>query len=355
MEPQKFQQAVALIKQTENKFVSLVQENTSGVHFKSEMLFASQMMMNNDYLLSTASRNPLSLRSAFHQVAVCGLTLNPSRGLSYLVPRDNQIVLEISYRGMIRMAVDDAAIKDCIVELVYSKDSFTYHGKRTSPEHSFDPFAPKADRGEFRGVYVEALLPDGRLHIEVVTAENIYTAREASDLWKRKKKGPWLDHFGSMAKKAAIKVARKYWPQGSRRLDDAIQYLNDNGEGFKNDEVSAEVVERFMGQAEVVDQPLEGTLEQAMPAEQHQQAEPEAEVVETQASPAETTSPQQAPSEVELPPKVVKKVAEIVRRAQEQGCWQAALEHIQSWPAEAMAYAKAQLNAAQYAVAASGE
>ncbi|MCK5532729.1 MAG: recombinase RecT [Halopseudomonas aestusnigri] len=355
MEPQKFQQAVALIKQTEDKFVSLVEENTSGVHFKSEMLFASQVMMNNDYLLSTASRNPLSLRSAFHQVAVCGLTLNPSRGLSYLVPRDNQVVLEISYRGMIRMAVDDGAIKDCIVELVYSKDNFTYHGKRTSPEHSFDPFAPKAERGEFRGVYVEALLPDGRLHIEVVTAEDIYTARDASDLWKRKKKGPWLDHFGSMAKKAAIKVARKYWPQGSRRLDDAIQYLNDNGEGFKNDEVPVEVVERYMGEAEVVDQPLEGTLEQAMPAEQHQQEKPEAEVVETQASPAETTSPQQAPSESELPPKVIKKVAEIVRRAQDQGCWQAALDHIQSWPAEAMAYAKAQLTAAQYAVAASGE
>lgn len=156
-------------------------------------------MMNNDYLCTVAINNPLSLRNAFGQVAACGLTLNPARGLCYLVPRDGQVVLDVSYKGMIKTAVNDGAIRDCIVELVYSNDQFKYKGKRHSPVHEFDPFDTE-ERGEFRGVYVEVTLPDGRVHVEAVTAKEIYKARDASDLWKRKKKGPWVDFETSMFK-----------------------------------------------------------------------------------------------------------------------------------------------------------
>ncbi len=375
-QPQIFQEAVGILAKQESKFLSLVEDVKGSNIFKAEMLYASTAMMNNDYLAGVAVRNPMSLRSAFQQVAACSLTLNPSRGLAYLVPRDNQVVLDISYRGMIRMAVEDGAIKDCIVELVYSKDEFSYKGKRKSPEHVFNPFSNKDLRGEFVGVYVEAMLPDGRLHVEAVSSEDIYAARAASELWKRKQKGPWLDHFGAMAKKAAIKIARKYWPQGSRRLDDAIAYLNEHGEGFASNDVPAAAVERYMGQADVVkgetvDVEAESlpNQEEANPAEEPadevvleaaDQAQPEqnsaAEAPATKSKkPADPVSRSTDADAGNLPPKVLKKVDALIVRAKDQGCWEAALDYIQSWPVEAMQYAKSQIQAAQYVAVANGE
>lgn len=94
-----FQNAVAIIAKQEEKFIKLVESSKTDVMFKNELLFASQAMMNNDYLCKCATTNPLSLRNAFSQVAAYGLTLNQSRQLAYLVPRDGQVVLDVSWPG----------------------------------------------------------------------------------------------------------------------------------------------------------------------------------------------------------------------------------------------------------------
>ena len=91
---QDFQQAVGILSQSEQKFTKLVEDAKTSITFKAEMLYASTAMMNNEYLAGVAVKNPMSLRSAFQQVAACGLTLNPARGLAYLVPRDGQVLLE---------------------------------------------------------------------------------------------------------------------------------------------------------------------------------------------------------------------------------------------------------------------
>ncbi len=356
---QQFQQAVAIIAKQEEKFAELVKAASTDVIFKQEMLYASQAMMNNDYLCSVALRNPLSLRNAFSQVAACGLTLNPARGLCYLVPRDNQVVLDVSYKGMIKTAVNDGAIRDCIVELVYTNDKFVYKGKRHSPVHEFDPFDSKEQRGEFRGVYVEVTLPDGRVHVEAVTSDEINKARDASELWKRKKKGPWVDFEDAMRKKTGIKIAKKYWPQVGEKLDTVIQYLNTTaGEGFASHDVPAEVVERYMGAAEVVGEaePLP-TSNEVVHEANAEVAEP---VVETPEEAVEATvEPETVPaakvSEADLPPKVVAKSKEVVKRARQSGGWQAAVEYLSAWPVQHREYAMGLLRAAQYEACADGE
>lgn len=379
-----FQNAVAIMVKLEDKFIELVKTSNTDVAFKNELLYASQAMMNNDYLCRTALSNSLSLRNAFSQVAACGLTLNPARGFAYLVPRDGQVILDVSYRGMIKAAVNDAAIKDCIVELVYANDEFVYRGKRQSPSHTFNPFDKKADRGEFVGAFVEALLPDGRVHVEAVTAEEIYAAREASELWRKKKKGPWVDFFAAMAKKSAIKIARKYWPQSGPKLDELIQYLNTNGgEGFASQDVPLAVVERVIGASDEVEpvepvEPLptsnqEEAASEPSPAAQPAEVDPEPERADPPAAepaadsaPAADPEPQAVEGEVmpakepepkpaELPEKVVKKVAELVRRARDQGCWAAAKEYVSTWPEEARQYALQQLKAGEYLAASEGE
>lgn len=359
-----FQNAVAIIAKQEEKFMELVRVASTDVVFKHEMLYASQAMMNNDYLCRTAISNPLSLRNAFSQVAACGLTLNPARGLCYLVPREGQVILDVSYKGMIKTAVNDGAIRDCIVELVYSGDKFVYKGKRHSPEHGFDPFDTKDRRGEFRGVYVEVTLPDGRVHVEAVTAVDLYKARDASELWKRKKKGPWVDFEDSMFKKSGIKIARKYWPQNGSKLDGVIQYLNNEaGEGFSSNDVPVEIVERYMGAADVagaeplptsnqVDQQSEPTVtpeQAAMP-----------EIADT--APADCViegevvgDGSQVPPPADLPAKVIKKIEEVVRRARNANSWEPAFEYVSTWPVDARDYAVTQLKGAQYVAQSQGE
>lgn len=359
-----FQNAVAIIAKQEEKFIKLVESSKTDVMFKNELLFASQAMMNNDYLCRCATTNPLSLRNAFSQVAAYGLTLNQSRQLAYLVPRDGQVVLDVSWRGMVKVAVNDGAIRDCIVELVYSKDKFEYRGKRQSPTHTFNPFDKKADRGEFVGCYVEALLPDGRVHVEAVTADEINAARDASELWKRKKKGPWLDFEDSMRKKSAIKIARKYWPQTGSKLDGVIQYLNTNaGEGFSSNDVPVEVIERYMGTADVVGA-------EPLPTSNHVNQQPEPSVNPEQVAKPEAADPASADDAIEgellragnqvpppsnLPAKVIKKIAEVVRRARDANSWEPAFEYVSTWPVDARDYAVTQLKAGQYLAQSQGE
>lgn len=365
-----FHNCVAVLQKQQEKFALLAQDTNSSIIFREELLYASHAMMNNDYLLRCANANQMSLRTAFSQLAACGLTLNPTRQLCYLVPRDGQIILDVSWRGMIRLAALDGVVQDCLVELVYSEDVFKYRGKRTTPIHEFDPFLNKDKRGEFVGAYVEALLSDGRILVEAVSAEEIYAARAVSDLWKRKKSGPWKDFFSAMAKKSAIKIARKYWPQTDKsRLDNAIGYLNTTaGEGFTSNEVPLEAVEKFMGAAEVVESDLPVVEQGIVPAQQEQVVEIREEVVvheqqvRAQAPAAESESPQpepsapSEPSEAEggLRQKNLKKIDRVVQRATEQGAWAAARDYFGDWPAELREIALQKLNAARYQTEAQG-
>ena len=45
-----------------------------------EQIFATQLLMNNSYLLDVAKKNLSSLRLAMYNVAAVGLTLNPNQG-----------------------------------------------------------------------------------------------------------------------------------------------------------------------------------------------------------------------------------------------------------------------------------
>lgn len=376
-----FKEAVKLLGSIEEKFTAMVASAKTDVNFKAEMLYASQAMMKNDYLATTAMRNPLGLRNAFQQLAASGLTLNPSKQLAYLVPRDGFVILDVSWRGMVKTAVLDGAIRDCIVELVYSKDKFEYRGKRQSPIHSFNPFDKKEDRGEFLGCYVEVSLPDGRVHVEVVTNEQILIAREASASWKKNKSGTWKDHEDAMRKKAAIKAASKYWPHVGQKLDEVIHYLNtEAGEGYQTDALPVEVLDSYInGKEGAAVEPLptdnsviEGEVV-AAPAQQPVEQPTATPEPAPQAEPAaEESAPQdeapQPPAEVaeqpcvmvepspEVPEKAVNQVAKIIARAQAQGAWKTAREYIDAWPhPQAREYGLKALQAAEYLSVSQGE
>lgn len=196
-------------------------KEAADLDWQAESLFALQACSKNEYAMKTALNNPLSLKMAMANVAAIGLTLNPARGLAYLVPRDNKIVLDISYRGLIQLAVQAGTIKWAKAEIVHQNDTFEYLGVDEKPKHQFDPFG---DRGPLVGVYCVAKLADGTYLTEVMTLEQIEQVRKTS----KAKKGPWVIWYEEMAKKAVIKRASKTWPQVSPQFVQAVQVLNEH-------------------------------------------------------------------------------------------------------------------------------
>lgn len=181
-----------------------------------------------------AAHNNLSaLREAFLNVSGIGITLNPARKLSYLLVRDKRIVYDLSYLGLIDVAVTVGAIRWAQAELVYAADTFKRVGIDRAPVHECNPFAE--DRGPVVGCYVVAKLLDGDFLTETMTTGKINAIRDRVP-GATSKYSPWVNHWEPMAKKTTIKTASKFWKVAGanmERLDRAIHYLNtDGGEGI---------------------------------------------------------------------------------------------------------------------------
>ena len=221
----------AAIKKSEERF----RQVSTGLRYDTESVFAMQQLMKNDFSLSTANKNPRSVQLAMHNCASTGLTLNPANGYAYLVPRDGQIVLDISYKGLIKIATDTGSIQWARAELVYEGDEFTYFGPAGAPSHKCDPF--KKERGEIVGAYCIAKTMQGDTLCEVMRLEELEKIRSKSSAYVKGqpgRKGPWEEWFNQMAKKAIIKRASKTWPytEQSGRIEQAIAIANESEGGY---------------------------------------------------------------------------------------------------------------------------
>lgn len=201
--------------------------------FAKELEFAMQIMANS-YVAGCAAANPQALKDAITNVAAIGITLNPARKLAYLVPRKARICLDISYRGLMDLAIQSGSIRWAQAHIVYSQDSFSLNGYDREPTHVFDPFAEAEVRGHMVGAYVVAKTRDGDYLTHTMPIGDIFAIRDRSEAWKAfkkdsAKKGPWNTDATEMIKKTVVKQASKYWPQ-TERLDQAMHYLNTDGD-----------------------------------------------------------------------------------------------------------------------------
>jgi len=200
------------------------------LNFEREAGFAIQCLQNNDYALSVASGNRASVIDAVTNIAAIGLSLNPAKRQSYLVPRKGKICLDISYLGLLDLAIASGSIKWGQADLVREHDVFQSNGFDKAPTHTFNPFSK--ERGNVVGAYVVVKTADGEYLTTTMTIDECYAIRDRSDAWKNakagKSKGPWETDPGEMIKKTVIKRAYKLWPK-TDRLDQAIHHLNTEG------------------------------------------------------------------------------------------------------------------------------
>lgn len=217
---------------TRETFSSVLTDRS--LNFEREAEFAIQTIAGNDYSTKLAMQNRQSVVNAVTNIAAIGISLNPAKKQAYLVPRDGKICLDISYIGLMDLAMVTGAIRWAQAELVREADHFALNGFDKPPTHTYNPFAK--DRGDVVGVYVVVKTSDGDYLTEAMSVDEINAIRDRSSAWRawveKKKSCPWVTDYGEMAKKTVVKRAYKYWPK-TDRLEQAIHHLNtDGGEGL---------------------------------------------------------------------------------------------------------------------------
>lgn len=212
----------------EDTFQSVLVDRS--LNFEREAGFAIQILTSGDYIAKLAAGDRQSVVNAVTNIAAIGISLNPAKKQAYLVPRKGKICLDISYMGLIDLAIDSGSIMWAQAALVHSNDAFALNGFDRPPTHSFNPFSK--DRGEMVGAYVVVKTHSGDYLTECMSREEIDAIKNRSESVKAGKSSPWDTDYGEMAKKTVVKRAYKYWPK-SERLDQAIHHLNtDGGEGL---------------------------------------------------------------------------------------------------------------------------
>lgn len=215
---------VGFVNQQKETFLSNAVDEK--VNFAAESQFAVQALQANKFLYDTAYKNSESLRNAIINVAAIGISLNPANKHAYLVPREGKVCLDVSYMGLLHLAMSTGSIKWGQCKLVHDGDTYESNGLDHAPTHKYNPFS---NRGNVIGGYCTVKTADGDYLTEEMSLDDIKQVQNAS----KAKNGPWQKYWNEMARKTIVKRASKYWPK-VERLDQAIHNLNtDVGEGMQ--------------------------------------------------------------------------------------------------------------------------
>lgn len=215
-------------------------------NFQAESNYAIQLLYGNDFALRVAQQNPVSVQNALRNASAIGISLNPANKHAYLVPRkaggNYGICLDISYMGLLHLAMSTGSIEWGQAKLVYASDNYVNNGIDKSPTHNYQAFG---DRGQIIGAYCTVRTSTGAYLTEEMSVEQLNDVRARSEAFKGgksgKPSGPWVTDYEEMCRKTVVKRASKYWPKVDR-LDDAIHHLNeDAGEGISNGAVEYDV------------------------------------------------------------------------------------------------------------------
>lgn len=199
--------------------------------FKKEAGFALMAVSKNDLL---GQCSPKSLTIAVANVALTDLSLNPTLGLAYLVPRKNKGVWEAtlvpSYMGMIEILRKAGSVASIYADIIYDSDSFDYK-QGTTPYLDHVPTLNRSSDSKPVAAYAVATFKDGRNRKE-------FHLMDWNAIMKRKAvattKAVWDKWQDDMAKKTVIRSFYKLLPK-TREANDAMAIF-DEGIGEIDDQ-----------------------------------------------------------------------------------------------------------------------
>lgn len=187
------------------------------IKFKKEVMFAFQVLRGNELLQKC---DPQSIQNAVVNLALTGATLNPALAQAYLVPRGGKCCLDISYRGLVKIATDSGSVIDIDATVVYEKDEFDYEMGLTPRLKHIPSLEP--DPGKPMFVYAVAIFPSGYRKFIVLNRKEIDKVKATS----KASSGPWVQWESEMMRKTAVKKLYKLLPQ-TDRMGEAIALVNE--------------------------------------------------------------------------------------------------------------------------------
>jgi len=204
-----------------SKWLEIADEKT----YAKEIVFAVQALRGSEALQKC---DPQSIKNSIVNVALIGVTLNPLLQQAFLVPRKGKAVLDLSYRGLCKIAIDSGSVYDIDASAVFEGDEFYYEmGLNPVLTHRPKLFANDKDK-KVIAVYAVATLHHNIKKFVVLDLEKIERARKSSQT-----KNVWEAHFDEMAKKTAVKLLYKMLPQ-TEKMSTAISVVNEH-EGFERE------------------------------------------------------------------------------------------------------------------------
>jgi recombination protein RecT len=229
---EKYEVAVA-DKKIKDRFLEIVTEKD----YNREINFAIQAIRGNDLLQKCDEQ---SIRNAIVNVALVGATLNPALQQAFLIPRKGKCCLDISYRGLCKIAVDSDSVYDIDATAVFEGDEF-YYEMGLQPALNHVPKMHEDDKDKkLKAVYAIATLHHGIKKFVVLDKEKITRARKSAQYDK-----VWAAHEDEMAKKTAVKLLYKLLPQ-TERMSTAVSVINEHEGLVVKDEAKArDIMKRF--------------------------------------------------------------------------------------------------------------
>lgn len=243
------------IMKIEDRFVDIAGKD----NFEKELSFALQHIAKNKQLQKATVESNIQ---AVYNVALTGLSLNPTLKYAYLVPRTTNVGgqwvvethLEPSYVGLVKLVTDTGSAKNIYAHPVYEGDEFNISlGTSQEITHS-----PKYKSKDITHVYCVAVLADGSKMIEVMTKDEIDNIQERSESFKAYKLGKikscvWISDYTEMARKTVIRRAVKYLPKTNiwDKLSTAISL--DEGD-YKATDVQIDYIDQLLTKAAIPQQ-----------------------------------------------------------------------------------------------------
>lgn len=192
-----------------SKQEAIFKQTAPDMDWEREKLYALSAISKSDELARTDQK---SIASSVLQVAMSGLSLNPTLAHGYLIPRGGKCVFQPGYQGLIYLLVGSGLVKDINARVVYANDEFELEfGDNAKFKHK----PATKNKGEIIGAYAEAILADGVKSYEYMDIEDIKAMARRGNMNKGKTvlTGIWSTDLGEMCRKTLIRRIYKYLPK----------------------------------------------------------------------------------------------------------------------------------------------
>ena len=177
-----------------------------GRQFEAWKQDAALAIIENPDLKAALANEPgrMSLVRALQRSASSGLSLNPQRGESALVPISGKINFWPMKNGLIKKALETGSLEFIEANTIFSGDKFSI--KKTARGDDYDFTPALSDRGFPSAYFAVAVLKSGRSAVEYWTKDQVEAHKKKYGKGASNPNSAWGQNFDGMAEKTVLKA-----------------------------------------------------------------------------------------------------------------------------------------------------